>query len=330
MKITFSPYYGLINDFSDIFVHWNLISSFGYLIKDIVIWSLLYKLYVQSVEGKATSRFILLTPQFYYDLLKTFISKGFYSLQWRFIPPSPHAFISLPLQSGHGSSDLPKSTIRNEAQNKKNAATWAQRVKNVPELAEEARKHRDKNFNDQYKAYDPLLSDPDTSESYKKNETEDGLNTLKAEYLTDRTKMQQDGSSTAQDLQELKNKYDHERNSVIRCARDNNVSLDAAHTNDNVDGNSVTESVALAIDVIATQEKWKNIDENFDGDVLKYEKSVNALLRDNPSANRSALIDEGIQEEIDKKRAEQIMRERDQFLAHQQESEPLDTWDPDG
>lgn len=60
----------------------------------------LYILYVQLVEGKVTSRYPWLTPQFYYDLLQTDITRSFSSLEWGLdSPPKPHAFTSLPLQS---------------------------------------------------------------------------------------------------------------------------------------------------------------------------------------------------------------------------------------
>ena len=53
-----------------------------------------------SVKGKATSRYLWLTPQFYYDLLQTLLSRVFNSLEWGLnSPPKPHAFTSLPLQS---------------------------------------------------------------------------------------------------------------------------------------------------------------------------------------------------------------------------------------
>ena len=59
-----------------------------------------YILYLQSVKGKATSRYLWLTPQFYYDLLQTLLSRVYNSLEWGLnSPPKPHAFTSLPLQS---------------------------------------------------------------------------------------------------------------------------------------------------------------------------------------------------------------------------------------
>ena len=60
----------------------------------------LYIVYVQLLEGKATSRYSWLTPQFYSDSLQTLLNKSYNSLGWALTsPPKPHAFVSLPLQS---------------------------------------------------------------------------------------------------------------------------------------------------------------------------------------------------------------------------------------
>ena len=49
---------------------------------------------------KTTSIYISLTPQFYYDLLQTLLSRVYNSLEWGLnSPPKPHAFVSSPLQS---------------------------------------------------------------------------------------------------------------------------------------------------------------------------------------------------------------------------------------
>ena len=55
---------------------------------------------MQLVEGKATSRYLWLIPQYYYDSLQTFLGRVYSSLEWGLkSPPKPHAFTSLPLQS---------------------------------------------------------------------------------------------------------------------------------------------------------------------------------------------------------------------------------------
>ena len=67
------------------------------------MWLLLdysYTLYLQLVEGKATTRYPWLTPQFYSDSLQTLLNRSYISLEWALTsPPKPHAFVSLPLQS---------------------------------------------------------------------------------------------------------------------------------------------------------------------------------------------------------------------------------------
>lgn len=90
-----------ISDYPDAFAGWNLISSFGSIISVIATWLFLYIVYVQLVEGKATSRYPWLTPQFYSDSLQTLLNRSYNSLEWALTsPPKPHAFVSLPLQSG--------------------------------------------------------------------------------------------------------------------------------------------------------------------------------------------------------------------------------------
>jgi len=57
-----------ISDYPDAFVGWNLISSFGFIIGVVATWLFLYILYVQLIQGEATSRYSWLTPQFYSKL----------------------------------------------------------------------------------------------------------------------------------------------------------------------------------------------------------------------------------------------------------------------
>lgn len=108
VNVTFFPQHFLglqgmprrISDYPDAFAGWNLVSSFGSIISVIATWLFLYKLYVQLVEGKATSRYPWLTPQFCFDTLQTHLTRAFNSLEWGLSsPPKPHAFVSLPAQS---------------------------------------------------------------------------------------------------------------------------------------------------------------------------------------------------------------------------------------
>jgi len=108
VNLTFFPQHFLglqgmprrISDYPDAFAGWNLISSFGSIVSVVATWLFLYILYAQLVEGKATSRYPWLTPQFYSDTLQTLLNRAYNSLEWCLnSPPKPHAFVSLPLQS---------------------------------------------------------------------------------------------------------------------------------------------------------------------------------------------------------------------------------------
>jgi hypothetical protein len=89
-----------ISDYPDAFAGWNLVSSFGSIISVIATWLFLYIVHVQLVEGKATTRYPWLTPEFYSDTLQTLLKRSYNSLEWTLTsPPKPHAFISLPLHS---------------------------------------------------------------------------------------------------------------------------------------------------------------------------------------------------------------------------------------
>ena len=108
VNVTFFPQHFLglqgmprrISDYPDAFAGWNLISSFGSIISVAATFLFLHILYLQLVEGNATSRYPWLTPQFYSDSLQTILNIGYNSLEWCLTsPPKPHAFVSLPLQS---------------------------------------------------------------------------------------------------------------------------------------------------------------------------------------------------------------------------------------
>jgi cytochrome c oxidase subunit 1 len=109
VNLTFFPQHFLglqgmprrISDYPDAFAGWNLISSFGSIISVVATWLFLHIVYVQLVEGKITTRYPWLTPQFYSDTLQTLLNRSYNSLEWALTsPPKPHAFVSLPLQSG--------------------------------------------------------------------------------------------------------------------------------------------------------------------------------------------------------------------------------------
>ena len=66
----------------------------------VAAWLFLYIVYEQLVNGKASSRYPLMTPQFYTDTLQSLLNRSYPSLELALnSPPKPHAFVSLPLQS---------------------------------------------------------------------------------------------------------------------------------------------------------------------------------------------------------------------------------------
>jgi cytochrome c oxidase subunit 1 len=108
VNVTFFPQHFLglqgmprrISDYPDAFAGWNFVSSFGSIISVVATGLFLYIVYVQLVEGTATSRYPWLTPQFFSDLFQTLLNRSFSSIEWTLTsPPKPHAFVSLPLQS---------------------------------------------------------------------------------------------------------------------------------------------------------------------------------------------------------------------------------------
>jgi len=108
VNVTFFPQHFLglqgmprrISDYPDAFAGWNFVSSFGSIISVVATVLFLHIVYVQLVEGKATSRYPWLTPQFFSDLFQTLLNRSYSSIEWTLTsPPKPHAFVSLPLQS---------------------------------------------------------------------------------------------------------------------------------------------------------------------------------------------------------------------------------------
>ena len=279
-------------------------------------------------------RYLGLRPQFYYDLLQTLLSRVYNSLEWVNSPPKPHIFIIVVLRSGPGKSE-------------KNGKHWANKTKNIPDLAEQVRQHNDREFNEDYRSCHDYLSDPDVPQSDKETEVQDQISTLKANYWAESEKISRDSSSTAEDSQKLRDKYEHEKESMLRCAKDNNVPLDGVDSSDHHD-----ELAQGALSVHTARQMWDNIRTYFNGDVKAYEKEVEKQLKEDPSKDRSRWINEDVEEAIternrqeaesvqrqraaneaqERKTAqEEARRERDADLALQQQCEPMDLWDPDG
>jgi len=89
-----------ISDYPDAYTGWNIISSFGSIVSVIATLLFIYIVYKQLIEGKITSKYPWLIPQFFSDTLQTILNRSNNSLEWCLSsPPKPHAFVSLPLQS---------------------------------------------------------------------------------------------------------------------------------------------------------------------------------------------------------------------------------------
>jgi len=109
VNLTFFPQHFLglqgmprrIGDYPDAFAGWNLISSFGSIVSVAAAFLFLYIVYIQLVDGKYAGRYPWSSPQFYTDTLQTTLNRNYPSLEWGLSsPPKPHAFVSLPVQSG--------------------------------------------------------------------------------------------------------------------------------------------------------------------------------------------------------------------------------------
>ena len=90
-----------ISDYADAFAGWNFVSSFGSIISVVATGLFLHIVYVQLRQGEAASKYPWLTPQFFSDLFQTLLNRTYSSIEWSLnSPPKPHAFVTLPLQSG--------------------------------------------------------------------------------------------------------------------------------------------------------------------------------------------------------------------------------------
>lgn len=108
VNVTFFPQHFLglqgmprrISDYPDAFAGWNFVSSLGSIISVVATVVFLNIVYLQLVNGQATSRYPWLIAQFFSDTFQTLFNRTYSSIEWCLnSPPKPHAFVSLPLQS---------------------------------------------------------------------------------------------------------------------------------------------------------------------------------------------------------------------------------------
>lgn len=108
VNVTFFPQHFLglqgmprrISDYPDAFAGWNFVSSLGSIISVVATAVFLNIVYLQLVNGQATSRYPWLIAQFFSDTFQTLFNRTYSSIEWCLnSPPKPHAFVSLPLQS---------------------------------------------------------------------------------------------------------------------------------------------------------------------------------------------------------------------------------------
>jgi hypothetical protein len=90
-----------VSDYPDAFTGWNFISSIGSIISVAATVLFLQIVYLQLVKGKAVFGYPWAVPQLFTDYLRILKDKSAPGLEWALHnPPKPHAFTSLPLQSG--------------------------------------------------------------------------------------------------------------------------------------------------------------------------------------------------------------------------------------
>ena len=108
VNLTFFPQHFLglqgmprrISDYPDGYAGWNLVSSFGSIISVVAAWVFLFIVYEQFSHEKFSVRNPWSTVEYYSDVLRLLLTRNFPSLEWALSsPPSPHAFVSLPIQS---------------------------------------------------------------------------------------------------------------------------------------------------------------------------------------------------------------------------------------
>ena len=276
------------------------------------------------------------------------------SLEWGLSsPPKPHAFTSLPLQSN--SLIMMLSIIKNSrtfstaspnyspTQNEVNANNWSKKRAEAQEEAHRIsasiqEKRRDKRIeNDEhYKIYNDWLtkSEPGSEEAKQEemqqefspekisDTAQDEATTMRAKCTLEIKDLHDKGlSDDSPEIKQVKKEYRHEMRALNDALKDNgfDVSVDPSLDAD-------PENTNLAILVRGAEVREDVFKELCDSDPEKYKSYVEEYFKEHPESDTKEARDE-LQEYVDDKK--DIIRERDEYLANQLLSEPMDLFDPD-
>jgi cytochrome c oxidase subunit 1 len=108
VNLTFFPQHFLglqgmprrVSDYPDAYTGWNIVSSYGSIVSVVAALLFLFIVYQQLTKGERASRNPWITPSFFNDALRVYLSRSYTSLEWSLnSPPKPHPFVNLPLQS---------------------------------------------------------------------------------------------------------------------------------------------------------------------------------------------------------------------------------------
>ena len=169
-------------------------------------------------------------------------------------------------------------------------------------------------YDEMYDAYE--------DDSTKLIKFKDEISTLKAERITAVTEANSSSTLTAPEknaaIRDANRAFMYRRDALLKASDKADVSIEGIDTRNEID--SDTDS---AIGV-KNEELKRRIRDTCDSEE-EYLKIASQHLRDHPTMDRSCLLDEDQERHL----IDLARKERDDFIAHQQQSEPMDLWDPD-